>query len=99
MTPITARLQQDQVLGAASLIMWSITLLVLVKYVLIVMFASDHGEGERTHAFSILWRLMAMSASCLGQGMDHEHGCPCKAAIALLHMHETRSCQPDQQKS
>jgi KUP system potassium uptake protein len=33
------------VLCAASLVFWSITLVVLVKYVLIVMLADDNGEG------------------------------------------------------
>jgi KUP system potassium uptake protein len=33
------------VLCAASLVFWSITVVVLVKYVLIVMLADDNGEG------------------------------------------------------
>jgi KUP system potassium uptake protein len=33
------------VLGAISLIFWSITLIVLVKYVFIVLRANDQGEG------------------------------------------------------
>jgi|LauGreStaDraftv2_3_1035109.scaffolds.fasta_scaffold32019_1 KUP system potassium uptake protein len=36
----------NDVLGAISLIFWSITLLVLLKYVLIVIRANDQGEGE-----------------------------------------------------
>lgn len=38
---------QLDVLCAASLVFWSITLVVLVKYVLIVMLADDNGEGAR----------------------------------------------------
>ncbi len=34
-------------LGATSLIFWSLTLVVLCKYVLIVLRAGDQGEGER----------------------------------------------------
>lgn len=34
------------VLCAASLVFWSITLVVLVKYVFIVLHADDNGEGE-----------------------------------------------------
>ena len=36
----------NDVLGAISLIFWSITLLVLIKYVFIVIRANDQGEGE-----------------------------------------------------
>lgn len=36
---------QDDVLGAVSLIFWTLTLVVLIKYVGIVMMANDDGEG------------------------------------------------------
>ena len=42
----TVQPTQDDVLGSVSLIMWLITLMVLVKYVCIVLFAEDHGEGK-----------------------------------------------------
>lgn len=34
------------VLGAMSIIFWTITLVVVVKYMLIVLLADDNGEGE-----------------------------------------------------
>ena len=37
---------RDDVIGVASLIFWTLTLIVLLKYVLIVLFADDNGEGE-----------------------------------------------------
>ena len=37
---------KSDVLGATSLILWTIVLIVLVKYSLIVMLADDNGEGE-----------------------------------------------------
>lgn len=37
--------EREDVLCAASLVFWSITLVVLVKYVFIVMLADDNGEG------------------------------------------------------
>jgi KUP system potassium uptake protein len=38
---------KEDVLGVASLIFWIMTLVVLVKYVLIVLRADDSGEGGR----------------------------------------------------
>ena len=37
---------EDEVLGAMSIIFWAMTLIVLVKYQLIVVSADDHGEGK-----------------------------------------------------
>jgi KUP system potassium uptake protein len=37
---------KDDVLGAVSIIFWSLTLVALLKYVFIVLHASDQGEGE-----------------------------------------------------
>lgn len=34
------------VLGATSLVIWTIVLIVFIKYACIVMFADDNGEGE-----------------------------------------------------
>jgi hypothetical protein len=44
------------VLCAASLVFWSITLVVLVKYVIIVMLADDNGEGASWLAASCISR-------------------------------------------
>ena len=38
--------EKEDVLGAMSLIFWSITLIVLLKYVCIVLNANDQGEGQ-----------------------------------------------------
>ena len=46
--------QKDDVLGAISLIFWSITLIVLLKYVCIVLNANDQGEGEATESLTML---------------------------------------------
>lgn len=37
---------ETDVLGAMSIIFWTITLIVVVKYMLIVLLADDNGEGE-----------------------------------------------------
>lgn len=36
---------QDDILGAVSLIFWTLTLIVLVKYVGLALMADDDGEG------------------------------------------------------
>lgn len=38
--------ENDDILGALSLIYYAITLIVLVKYILIVLRANDNGEGN-----------------------------------------------------
>lgn len=38
---------EDSILGAFSLIFWTITLIPLLKYVFIILDADDNGEGER----------------------------------------------------
>lgn len=42
---------KSDALGALSLIIWTLTLLALVKYVFIVLYANDNGEGA-THPSS-----------------------------------------------
>ena len=37
---------ETDVLGAMSIIFWTITLIVVVKYMLIILMADDNGEGE-----------------------------------------------------
>ncbi|KAB2572761.1 Potassium transporter [Lasiodiplodia theobromae] len=46
----------DDLLGALSLIIWAITLIVTVKYVLIVLSANDEGEGGTFAIYSLLAR-------------------------------------------
>ncbi|KAF2083387.1 potassium transporter [Saccharata proteae CBS 121410] len=46
----------DDLLGALSLIIWSITLIVTVKYVCIVLHANDEGEGGTFAIYNLLSR-------------------------------------------
>jgi len=39
-------------MGALSLILWTLTLLALLKYVLIVLWANDDGEGAHLNSMS-----------------------------------------------
>lgn len=46
---------EDAVFGAFSVIFWTLTLLSLFKYAIIVLNADDNGEGEGSyHAFSMV---------------------------------------------
>lgn len=47
----------EDVLGALSLIFYSVALIPLIKYCFIVMRASDHGEGETTSKTCEQWSL------------------------------------------
>lgn len=46
----------DDLLGALSLIIWTVTLMVSIKYVLIVLRADDEGEGGTFAIYSLLAR-------------------------------------------
>lgn len=52
----TSNPSYDDLLGALSLIIWSLTLIVTVKYVCIVLFADDEGEGGTFAMYNLLAR-------------------------------------------
>lgn len=47
------------VLGVLSIVLWSITLVVTVKYVLIVLLADNEGEGGTFSCYSLLTRYVS----------------------------------------
>lgn len=49
----------DDLLGALSLIIWAVTLMVTVKYVMIVLWANDEGEGGTFAVYSLLSRYVS----------------------------------------
>ena len=60
----------DDLLGALSLIIWALTLMVSVKYVLIVLWADDEGHGGTFAVYSLLSkyvRFLEMSRDQLDQ--------------------------------
>lgn len=50
-------------LGALSLILWSVTLMVTVKYVLIILHADNDGEGGTFSTYSLLSKYVCCSNS------------------------------------
>ena len=58
-------LTQDNVLGAVSLIFWSLLLLITLKYICFVLYADDHGEGG---VFALLGLLDGVKYRGAGSG-------------------------------
>jgi len=46
----------DEILGATSLLVWTLTIILLCKYTLLVLRADDEGEGGAFAMYNILWR-------------------------------------------
>lgn len=55
----TSAPSHDDILGALSLIIWSLTLIVTVKYVFIVLCADDEGEGGTFAMYTLLSRYVS----------------------------------------
>ena len=55
-------------LGALSLVLWSLTLMVTVKYVLIVLYADNDGEGGTFSTYSLLSKYVC--------AWEHQHLAP-----------------------
>eukprot|EP00249_Psilotum_nudum_P015959 c25596_g1_i1 orf=398-2734(-) len=61
-----------EILGILSLIFWTVTLLPLIKYVLIVLTADDNGEGGTFALYSLLCRHAKLSLLPNQQPIDEE---------------------------
>lgn len=59
----------DDLLGALSLIIWSITLIVTVKYVFIVLWADDEGEGGTFAMYNLLSRYVSTLFRIFGMAL------------------------------
>lgn len=53
---------QEDVLGATSLIIWALTIMVTIKYALIVLNADDEGEGGTFALYSLISRYVSLPA-------------------------------------
>nr|XP_023919633.1 potassium transporter 5-like [Quercus suber] len=62
----------DDILGVLSLIFYTITLITLIKYVLIVLKANDNGEGGTFALYSLLCRYAKVGFIPNQQAEDHE---------------------------
>ncbi|DBB14587.1 hypothetical protein WJX82_006291 [Trebouxia sp. C0006] len=58
---------EDEVLGAMSIIFWAMTLILLVKYQLVVLNADDHGEGGTFALYSLLCRFIGINPGLKGK--------------------------------
>ena len=59
----TSEPSYDDLLGALSLIIWTVTLMVSIKYVIIVLQADDEGEGGTFAIYSLLSRYVGFSSA------------------------------------
>ena len=65
----------DDLLGALSLIIWTLTLMVSVKYIAIVLRADDEGEGGTFAVYSLLSRFVCLpGCTWLVNGMGNKEG-------------------------
>ena len=72
-----AQINQDFIIGSLSLVIWTVTLLTTIKYVLIAMKADNHGEGGifalfslvRTHGKWLILPAMLGGAALLADGV------------------------------
>ena len=56
---------KEDLIGALSLIIWSLTIVVTIKYVTIVLFADDDGEGGTFALYSLITRYVGFSVPAL----------------------------------
>src|SRR6478609_9411256 len=52
------RLTSEMILGVLSLMLWALTIVVTLKYVLLIMRADNHGEGGTLTLMALLQRVM-----------------------------------------
>ncbi|KAK6916919.1 Potassium transporter [Dillenia turbinata] len=69
-------LEEDEILGALSLVFWTLTLIPFCKYVLLVLGADDNGEGGTFALYSLLCRhakVGLLSDSHVSQDIVYSH--------------------------
>lgn len=74
---------ETDVLGAMSIIFWTITLIVVVKYMLIVLLADDNGEGQ-----NLAWTCPKV----LVDNYRHEHTTQLQVPCVMLIMQQRTGC-------
>lgn len=60
----------DDLFGALSIIIWTLTLMVTIKYVLIVLRADDEGEGGTFAIYSLLSRYVRALSNIMRGSTD-----------------------------
>jgi KUP system potassium uptake protein len=61
----------DDLVGVLSLILWSLFMMVTVKYILIVLHADNDGEGGTFSTYSLLSRYVRLTLSPTFFGIQH----------------------------
>ncbi|KAI0022602.1 potassium transporter [Xylariomycetidae sp. FL0641] len=79
----TSNPTHDELLEVLSVIIWSITIMVTLKYVLVVLHADNQGEGGTFSCYSLLTRYAHLT--------DRD---PREAALVKMERHETQDLRP-----
>lgn len=58
----TSEPSKEDILGAVSLVIWALTIMVTLKYVCIVLSADDEGEGGTFAVYSLLSRYVRLAS-------------------------------------
>lgn len=58
----TEKPDRERLLGVLSLIIWSLTVMVTIKYVIIILRADNDGEGGTFSTYALLSRFVCISA-------------------------------------
>lgn len=64
----------DDIVGAVSFVIWALTIMVTIKYVYIVLYADDEGEGGTFALYSLLSRYVSAQAISVKHSIDSKLG-------------------------
>jgi KUP system potassium uptake protein len=67
----TSEPSYKELVQVLSVVIWSLTLMVTVKYVLIVLHADNEGEGGTFSCYSLLTRFVSFASDCPGVHYTH----------------------------
>jgi KUP system potassium uptake protein len=60
----TSEPSHDDLVGVLSVIIWTLMMMVTVKYVLVILHADNEGEGGTFSTYSLLSRFVSCSMPC-----------------------------------
>lgn len=80
---LRGHMREDEILGVLSLIFWTLTLVPVVKYALIVLNADDNGEGAALSCFKKFSRIYLLSGYSGGYA-DKSPNLLCRGYICVV---------------
>jgi len=80
----------DDLVGVLSIIIWSLAIMVTLKYVIIILRADNDGEGGTFSTYSLLSRYVSSPPSYCSYSMLTLHR-PTSPSVILVKLHSSRS--------